>query len=84
MLLQRLWSNTAARHAMPCHAMVNLAIPLCFQVFRPMLMIALEQYFQNQVPEVLASLFDALNSADIAGAPRPTPWERALMRRFDI
>lgn len=44
-------------------------------------MIALEQYFQAQVPEVLRSLFEALNNADIAGAPRPTPWERGLMRR---
>ncbi|CAN0035318.1 unnamed protein product, partial [Hapterophycus canaliculatus] len=51
------------------------------EVFRPMLMIALEQYFQKPVPEVLASLFHTLNSADIAGAPRPTPWERGLMRR---
>ncbi len=53
----------------------------CSQVFRPMLMIALEQYYQAQVPEVLQSLFEALNNADIAGAPRPTPWERGLMRR---
>ncbi|CAN0181531.1 unnamed protein product, partial [Ectocarpus fasciculatus] len=51
------------------------------EVFRPMLMIALEQYYQRQVPEVLESLFDALNSANLAGAPRPTPWERGLMRR---
>eukprot|EP00904_Undaria_pinnatifida_P005219 jgi/Undpi1/1827/HiC_scaffold_12.g05214.m1 len=51
------------------------------EVFRPMLMIALEQYFQTPLPDVLKSLFDALNSADIAGAPRPTPWERGLMRR---
>jgi len=46
-----------------------------------MLMIALEQYYQAQVPEVLQSLFEAINNADIAGAPRPTPWERGLMRR---
>ncbi|CAN0510350.1 unnamed protein product, partial [Ectocarpus sp. 8 AP-2014] len=51
------------------------------EVFRPMLMIALEQYYQRQVPEVLESLFEALNSAHLAGAPRPTPWERGLMRR---
>lgn len=46
-----------------------------------MLMIALDQYFKTQVPEVLELLFQALNTADIAGAPRPTPWERMLMRR---
>ncbi|CAN0090813.1 unnamed protein product, partial [Ectocarpus sp. 4 AP-2014] len=51
------------------------------EVFRPMLMIALEEYYQRQVPEVLESLFEALNSAHLAGAPRPTPWERGLMRR---
>ncbi|CAM9773411.1 unnamed protein product [Scytosiphon promiscuus] len=54
------------------------------EIFRPMLMIALEQYFQTQVPQVLASLFHALNAADIAGAPRPTPWERGLMRRRGV
>ena len=53
------------------------------QVFRPMLMIALEQYFQTPLPDVLKSLYDALNSGDIAGAPRPTPWERGLMRRCE-
>ena len=47
-----------------------------------MLMIALERYYQKQAPEVLQSLFEALNNADMAGAPRPTPWERALMRRY--
>ena len=48
-----------------------------------MLMIALEQYFQTPLPDVLKSLYDALNSGDIAGAPRPTPWERGLMRRCE-
>lgn len=54
------------------------------QVFRPMLMVALLHYFETQAPEVLAWLFQALNAADIAGAPRPTPWERGLMRRYAI
>ncbi|CAM9544185.1 unnamed protein product [Ascophyllum nodosum] len=51
------------------------------EVFRPLLAIALEQYYQTPEPEVLKSLFVAVNAADIAGTPRPTPWERDLMRR---
>jgi Docking domain of Afi1 for Arf3 in vesicle trafficking len=51
------------------------------EMFRPLLIIALDQYYQSTDPAVLASLYDAINAADMGALPRPLPWERRLMRR---
>lgn len=51
------------------------------EMFRPLLIIALDQYYQTLDPQVLANLYNAINAADIASVPRPQPWERRLMRR---
>ncbi|CAN0338931.1 unnamed protein product, partial [Phaeothamnion confervicola] len=51
------------------------------EMFRPLLIIALDAYYQTLDPAVLKSLYDALNAADMSQVPRPTPWERGLMRR---
>ncbi|CAN0141396.1 unnamed protein product, partial [Discosporangium mesarthrocarpum] len=51
------------------------------QVFRPALIIALDLYYQTTDKKVLEDLYHAINSAKIREAPRPTPWERRLMRR---
>lgn len=66
----------------PNRCPLSASVASLVQVFHPLLELALEQYYQTPVPEVLKSLFDAVNTADIAGAPRPTSWERALMRRW--
>jgi hypothetical protein len=51
------------------------------EVFRPLLIIALDHFYQTTDPAVLAGLYSAINNADVAALPRPLAWERRLMRR---
>jgi len=44
-------------------------------------MMALDDYFTSPGVHVLLKLYDSLNSIDMAGVPRSTPIEKALMRR---
>ncbi|KAG5182589.1 docking domain of Afi1 for Arf3 in vesicle trafficking-domain-containing protein [Tribonema minus] len=51
------------------------------EMFRPLLIIALDAYYQSTDPAVLAGLYAAINAADAAALPRPLAWERRVMRR---
>ncbi|KIJ61626.1 hypothetical protein HYDPIDRAFT_115800 [Hydnomerulius pinastri MD-312] len=50
------------------------------QIFKPVLLLALDDYFANPSQDCLARLFDAINSMDISGAPVLTRYERFIMR----
>ncbi|KDQ58432.1 hypothetical protein JAAARDRAFT_193004 [Jaapia argillacea MUCL 33604] len=50
------------------------------QIFKPVLLMALDDYFMNPSQECLARLFDAVNSMDISGAPVLSRYEKLVMR----
>ncbi|TRM70139.1 docking domain of Afi1 for Arf3 in vesicle trafficking-domain-containing protein [Schizophyllum amplum] len=65
-----------------------LALAICtrhpfIQIFKPVLLMALDDYFLNPSQDCLSRLFDAVNSMDLAGAPSLTRAERLLMRTSD-
>ncbi|KAH7913559.1 docking domain of Afi1 for Arf3 in vesicle trafficking-domain-containing protein [Hygrophoropsis aurantiaca] len=50
------------------------------QIFKPVLLLALDDYFSAPSQDCLARLFDAINSMDISGAPILTRYEKLIMR----
>lgn len=50
------------------------------QIFKPVLLLALDDYFANPSQECLARLFDAINSMNISAAPALTRYEKIIMR----
>jgi hypothetical protein len=64
------------------------ALAVCFphpfiQAYKPLLILALEQYFAAPSVAVLSHLFDAINSIDTAGMPRFSRWEKWILRATD-
>ncbi|KAG5647063.1 hypothetical protein DXG03_001433 [Asterophora parasitica] len=62
-----------------------LALAICtrhpfIQIFKPFLLMALDDYFSDPSQDCLARLFDAVNSMDLSGAPLLTRYEKILMR----
>ncbi|KAL1760524.1 docking domain of Afi1 for Arf3 in vesicle trafficking-domain-containing protein [Schizophyllum commune] len=62
-----------------------LALAICtrhpfIQIFKPVLLMALDDYFLNPSQDCLSRLFDAVNSMDLAGAPSLSRAEKLLMR----
>ncbi|WWC70797.1 uncharacterized protein I206_104749 [Kwoniella pini CBS 10737] len=49
-------------------------------IYKPLLLLALEEYFMSPSPEILARLFDSANAISTAGMPRLTRYERILLR----
>ncbi|KAG6331596.1 hypothetical protein ID866_7494 [Astraeus odoratus] len=50
------------------------------QIFKPVLLLALDDYFSNPSQDCLARLFDAINSMDISGSPVLTRYEKFIVR----
>ncbi|KAI6124424.1 docking domain of Afi1 for Arf3 in vesicle trafficking-domain-containing protein [Pisolithus croceorrhizus] len=50
------------------------------QIFKPVLLLALDDYFASPSQDCLARLFDAINSMDISTAPVLTRFEKLIMR----
>jgi len=53
-------------------------------IYKPLLLLALEQYFANPVVSTLASLYDAVNSMDLSLLPRFSLYERFILQSTDI
>ncbi|WVQ96709.1 hypothetical protein IAU59_003816 [Kwoniella sp. CBS 9459] len=49
-------------------------------IYKPLLLLALEEYFISPSPEILARLFDSANAISTAGMPRLNRYERILLR----
>ncbi|WWC88583.1 uncharacterized protein L201_003495 [Kwoniella dendrophila CBS 6074] len=49
-------------------------------IYKPLLLLALEEYFLSPSPEILARLYDSANAISTAGMPRLTRYERILLR----
>ncbi|KAJ7049952.1 docking domain of Afi1 for Arf3 in vesicle trafficking-domain-containing protein [Mycena amicta] len=65
-----------------------LALAICtrhpfIQIFKPVLLMALDDYLANPSQDCLARLFDAVNSMDLSGAPILTRNEKMVMRYSD-
>ncbi|KAJ5654682.1 Protein mesA [Penicillium lividum] len=49
-------------------------------IYKPLLLLALEDYFKSPYPETLASLYDAVNSMDLSLMPKMTLLERHILQ----
>ncbi|KFH49006.1 hypothetical protein ACRE_000770 [Hapsidospora chrysogenum ATCC 11550] len=49
-------------------------------IYKPLLLLALEEYFKSPVPETLAMLYDAVNAMDLSLMPRLSLLERHLLQ----
>ncbi|ODN98332.1 hypothetical protein L198_03576 [Cryptococcus wingfieldii CBS 7118] len=49
-------------------------------IYKPLLLLALEEYFNNPSPEILSRLYDSANAISTAGMPRLSRNERILLR----
>ncbi|KAI9166642.1 Spindle pole body interacting protein [Paramyrothecium foliicola] len=52
-------------------------------IYKPLLLLALEEYFKSPVPETLALLYDAVNAMDLSLMPRLSLLERHLLLASD-
>lgn len=52
-------------------------------IYKPLLLLALEQYFANPVVDTLASLYDAVNNMDLSLMPRLNANERFILQSTD-
>lgn len=53
------------------------------QIFKPVLLLALDDYFSSPSQDCLARLFDAINSMDLSAAPILTRSEKIIMRNSE-
>ena len=53
------------------------------QIFKPVLLLALEDYFMNPSQDFLARLFDAVNAMDFSKMPILTRYEKLIMRHTE-
>ncbi|KAI0261594.1 spindle pole body interacting protein [Gloeopeniophorella convolvens] len=53
------------------------------QIFKPVLLLALDDYFSSPSQDCLARLFDAVNSMNLSGAPILTRSEKLVMRNSE-
>ncbi|KAI0301650.1 spindle pole body interacting protein [Multifurca ochricompacta] len=53
------------------------------QIFKPVLLLALDDYFSSPSQDCLARLFDAINSMDLSAAPILTRAEKLIMRHSE-
>ncbi|PSR94221.1 docking domain of Afi1 for Arf3 in vesicle trafficking-domain-containing protein [Coniella lustricola] len=49
-------------------------------IYKPLLLLALEEYFKSPVPETLAMLYDSVNAMDLSLMPRLSFLERQLLQ----
>lgn len=52
-------------------------------IYKPLLLLALEEYFNNPSPDVLAKLYDSANAISTVGMPKLTHAEQILLRQSD-
>ncbi|KAF2823351.1 spindle pole body interacting protein [Ophiobolus disseminans] len=52
-------------------------------IYKPLLLLALEEYFRAPVIETLASLYDALNAMDLSLLPKLSPLENFVLHSSD-
>ncbi|WEW58764.1 hypothetical protein PRK78_004232 [Emydomyces testavorans] len=53
-------------------------------IYKPLLLLALEDYFKTPFPETLAALYDSLNAMDLSLMPRLSYLERHILQATDV
>lgn len=52
-------------------------------IYKPLLLLAIEEYFKSPVPETLSMLYDAVNNMDLSLMPKLSLLERHLLQSSD-
>ncbi|KAI9893620.1 MAG: hypothetical protein M1814_006416 [Vezdaea aestivalis] len=74
--------QTAKRGAM-VKAMAICTRHSFLHIYKPLLLLALEDYFKSPVPETLESLYNAVNSMDLSLMPKLSGLERNILQSTD-
>lgn len=76
--------NTKQDHTVKRGAIVK-AMAICtrhsfLHIYKPLLLLALEQYFSNPTMDTLATLYDSVNSMDLSLMPKLNPYEKFILQ----
>ncbi|KAI9823925.1 MAG: hypothetical protein M1832_002243 [Thelocarpon impressellum] len=75
--------DTTAKRGAVVKAMAICTRHSFLHIYKPLLLLALEEYFRSPYPETLKSLYDAVNSMDLSLMPRLTVLERHILQSSD-
>ena len=75
--------DTTTRRGAIVKAMAICTRHSFLHIYKPLLLLALQQYFVNPVVETLASLYDAVNAMDLSLMPRLSWHEKFILQSSD-
>ncbi|OAD65380.1 hypothetical protein PHYBLDRAFT_26314 [Phycomyces blakesleeanus NRRL 1555(-)] len=81
--LVRTKHDVTARRGARVKAMAICTHHQFLHIYKPVLLLAMEKYFENPSREILESLHKAVNSMDLSNMPRLTWHERQILRASD-
>ncbi|OAD03215.1 hypothetical protein MUCCIDRAFT_142140 [Mucor lusitanicus CBS 277.49] len=81
--LVRTKHDATARRGARVKAMAICTRHQYLHIYKPVLLLAMEKYFENPSLEILESLFEAVNSMDLSRMPKFTWHERQILRASD-
>ncbi|KAL8827989.1 MAG: hypothetical protein Q9191_002858 [Dirinaria sp. TL-2023a] len=76
-------TDTTAKRGAVVKAMAICTRHSFLHIYKPLLLLALEEYFKSPFPETLAALYDAVNSMDLSLMPRLSSLERHILSASD-
>ncbi|KAL8783016.1 MAG: hypothetical protein Q9213_004913 [Squamulea squamosa] len=75
--------DTTAKRGAVVKAMAICTRHSFLHIYKPLLLLALEEYFRSPFPETLAALYHAVNAMDLSLMPRLTILERSILQASD-
>ncbi|CAO3671704.1 unnamed protein product [Rhizopus stolonifer] len=81
--LVRTKHDATARRGARVKAMAICTRHQYLHIYKPVLLLAMEKYFENPTIEILESLYEAVNSMDLSRMPKFTWHERQILRASD-
>ncbi|KAI8057382.1 docking domain of Afi1 for Arf3 in vesicle trafficking-domain-containing protein [Thamnidium elegans] len=81
--LVRTKHDATARRGARVKAMAICTRHQYLHIYKPVLLLAMEKYFENPCMEILESLYEAVNSMDLSRMPKFTWHERQILRASD-
>ncbi|KAK8249626.1 docking domain of Afi1 for Arf3 in vesicle trafficking-domain-containing protein [Phyllosticta capitalensis] len=76
--------DQTVRRGAVCKAMAICTRHSFLHIYKPILLLALEEYFRAPVPETLASLYDSLNAMDLSLMPKLSFLERNILQASTV
>ncbi|KAF2154801.1 spindle pole body interacting protein [Myriangium duriaei CBS 260.36] len=76
--------DNSVRRGAVCKAMAVCTRHPFLHIYKPLLLLALEEYFKNPVVETLSTLYDSLNAMDLSLMPRLSTMERLILQASDV